>query len=87
MTMAKADDDSCGRQQHARLGGGLRKGRKRAGGKRRQRQRIGDDGCGSGTWRWQMTMAAVGDDSNGGRQQWRTTKAADDDGMKGQAAD
>jgi hypothetical protein len=87
MTMAKADNDSCRRQQHARLGGRLRQGRKRAGSKRRQGQRSGNDGCGSRTWRRRMTMAVVGNDGNGGQRQQRTTKAADDDGMQGQAAD
>ncbi len=67
MTIAKADNDSCGRQQHARLGGRLRQGRKRAGSKRRQRQQSGNDGCGGGTWRRRIMMAAVGNDGNGGR--------------------
>jgi hypothetical protein len=85
--MAKADNDSCGRQQHARLGGGLRQGRKRVGGKRRQRQQSGNYGCGGGTWQRRTTMVAVGDDGDGGRWQRQTTKAADDDGMQGRAAD
>jgi hypothetical protein len=85
--MAKADNDSCGRQQHVRLGGRLRQGRKRAGGKRRQRQRSGNDGCGGRTWRRQTKMAAVGNNGNGGRHQRRMTKAADDDGMQSQVAD
>jgi hypothetical protein len=41
---AKAENDSGERQQHARLGGGLQWGMKRAGGKRRWKQRSGDDG-------------------------------------------
>ncbi len=32
-------------------------------------------------------MAAVGDNGNGGRRQRQMTKAADDDGMQGQATD
>ncbi len=63
--MAKANNNCCGRQQHARLGSRLRQGRKRVGGKRRQRQQSGNDGCGGGTWRQQTTMAAVGDDGDG----------------------
>ncbi len=86
-TMAKEDNDSCGRQQHARLGGGLRQGRKRAGGKRRQRQRSGDDGCGGGTWQRRTTMVAVDKGGDGGWQQRLTRKAADDDGMQGQTVD
>ena len=84
--MAKADNDSCGRQQHAKSGGGLRQGRKRAGSVRRQRQHSGDDSCGGGTWRRWTTMAAVGNDGVG-RQQRRTTKVVNDDGMQGRAAD
>jgi hypothetical protein len=58
-------DDNC--KGHARSGGGLRQGRKRAGGERRQRQQSGDDGCGSGTWRRRTMMVAVGDDGDDGR--------------------
>ncbi len=38
--MAKVDNDSGGRQWHARLGSGLRRGWTRAGGERRQRHRV-----------------------------------------------
>jgi hypothetical protein len=38
--MVKADNDSGGQQRHARLGGGLRRGRTRAGGERRRRQGV-----------------------------------------------
>ncbi len=85
--MTKADNDSSRRQWHARLGGRLQRGRTRAGGNKRKRQRDGDDGCGSGRWQRQTTMVAVGDDGDSGRQQRRTTKAADDDGMQDRAAD
>jgi hypothetical protein len=65
MTTAKADVDSCVRQQHARLGGGLRQGRKSVGGMRRQRQRSGNDGC-SGVTCWRRTMmVAVGNNVGG----------------------
>ncbi len=65
-TTAKMVSDSCGRQRHARLDGGLRQGMTRAGGERRQRQQSGNDGCDGSTWQWPMTMVAVGDDSDGG---------------------
>jgi hypothetical protein len=45
-TMVKVDNNSGGRQWHARLGGGLRRGRMRVGSKRRRRQWSGNDGCG-----------------------------------------
>ncbi len=80
MMMAKVNNDCGRRQQHVRSGDGLQRGRKRAGGKRRRRQRSGDDGCGGGRWQRQMTMVAVDNDGDVGRQQWRMTKAADDDG-------
>jgi hypothetical protein len=47
------------------IGGGLRWGRTRAGGERRQRQWSGDDGCNGG----------------GQQQQRQTTTAADSNGM------
>jgi hypothetical protein len=60
----KADNDSGGQQQHARLGGGLRRGMNKSGWQETAETRSGDDGCGGGRWwRW-MTMAA--DDDNGG---------------------
>jgi hypothetical protein len=87
MTTAKADNDSGGRKEHARLGGGLWQGRKRVGGKRRWKQQSGNDGCGGKRWQQWTTMALVEDSSNGGRQQRQTTKAADDDGIQDQATD
>jgi hypothetical protein len=41
MTTAKADNDSGGQQRLARLGGRLRRGQTRAGGKRWWRHRVG----------------------------------------------
>ncbi len=38
--MAKVDNDSGGRQWHARFGGGLRRGLTRAGSKRRRRHGV-----------------------------------------------
>ncbi len=62
-----ADDDSCGRQGHTRLGGGLQWGRMRVGGERQQRQQSGDDGCGGGR-RQQRVTTAKADNDSGGRQ-------------------
>jgi hypothetical protein len=87
MTMAKAEKDSGKRQWHARLGCGLRRGRKRAGGERRRRQRSGNDGYRGRRWRRQTTTAAVDNNGNGRRKQRWTTKVADDDGTQDQAAD
>ncbi len=87
--MATADEDGSGWwrwQTTTTRKIGLRWRRTREGGERWRRQQSGDDGCGGGTWRRQTTMAVVGDNSNGGRQQWRTTKVADNDGTRGQAA-
>jgi hypothetical protein len=70
MTMAKADNDSSGQQRHARLGGGLRRGRTRAGSKRRSRHGVGmtasevEDG-GVGRQRRRTTTMATADDNNG----------------------
>ncbi len=52
--MAKADNNSGGRQQHARLSGRLQRGRTRAGGKRQQRQGV-------------AVMAAEAEDGGGRR--------------------
>ncbi len=84
-----ADNDSGGRQQHAsaRLGGGLSRGRTRAGGKRQRRHWSGDDGCGSRRWQQRTTMAVVEDDGEGGWQQQRRTTATDDNGTQDWVAD
>ncbi len=63
------------------------KGKDKSGGQERAETRSGNDGCGGGRWRQWTTMVVDKDNSNGGRQQWRKTKAADDDGTKDQAAD
>jgi hypothetical protein len=96
MTTVKADNDSSGRQQHARLGGGLQRGRTRAGGERRWRHGVAmmaaeaEDGSG-GRRRWQMmtTVKADNNNSDGGRGQRRrrTMTAANANGTQDRAAD
>ncbi len=77
---AKADNDSGGQQQHARLGGKLQRGRTRVGGKRRRRHGVAmmdaeaEDGGGGQRW-WQTTTTAMADDNSGGRWRRRTMTA------------
>jgi hypothetical protein len=94
---AKADNDSCGQQQHARLGHKLQRGRIRAGGKRRQRNRVAimaataKDG-GGGQQRWQTTKTAMADKHSGGQERqrtmtprkigWRTTRGKEESGRQ-----
>jgi hypothetical protein len=91
--MAKADNNSGGQYWHARLDGGLQRGRTRAAGERRQRHGVGMmvaeiDG-GGGQQRRRMTTTATADDNNGegGQQQQRMTTAADDDGTQDRVVD
>ncbi len=62
-------DGWCGRQRHARLGGGLQWGRD-VGGKKRRRQLSGNDGCDGGRPR-RRTTTAIADNDGGGRQRRR----------------
>jgi hypothetical protein len=90
----KADNDSNGRQRHARLGSGLQRGRTRVGDKRQRRHRVAltavevEDGGGGQRWR-QTTTTAMADDNNGngGQQQQQTITAVDNNGMQDRAAD
>ncbi len=69
----KADNDSGGKQRHARLGGGLQRGQTRPGGKRRWRHKV-------------AMMAEEAEDGGGGQQWWRKTtmvKADDNNGNSG----
>ncbi len=91
---AKVDNDSGRWQRYARLGGSLWRGRKRAGGKRRQRRGVSmtaaevEDG-GGGQWQQRTTTTAMADDNNGDGGWWqqRTTTAADDNDMQDRVAD
>ncbi len=76
----KADNNSGGRQRHARLGGGLQRGWTRAGGKRWRRHGVAmmaavTDHGGGGCQQWRMTTTAIADeDSGGGRRRTMTAR-------------
>ncbi len=81
-TTTVVDVEGGGRQQHARLGGRLRWGWMREGGEKWQRQRIGDDGCGSGRRRRQTTTARADNDRNGSQSHGRLGGRLDGEGQK-----